>query len=142
MMKQRSVRLVCSLLLVLAVGFLYAAAVRLFHIGIPCVFQEVTGLKCPGCGISGMCLALLRLDFKSAFLSNRLLFVLIPVFLFVFARIQAVKNTGKTDNGGDSRFAACLRRSAEPACVRLVKLFQKKYKILSKSVLTRQNFAV
>ncbi len=87
MMKQRSVRLVCSLLLVLAVGFLYAAAVRLFHIGIPCVFQEVTGLKCPGCGISGMCLALLRLDFKSAFLSNRLLFVLIPVFLFVFARM-------------------------------------------------------
>ena len=33
---------------------------------IPCMFHQITGLYCPGCGVSRMCLALFRLDFVSA----------------------------------------------------------------------------
>lgn len=64
----------------LAVGLLYAWVCRM--VGrplIPCVFHTLTGWYCPGCGVSRMCLALLRLDFGAAFRANRALFLLLPV---------------------------------------------------------------
>lgn len=68
---------VCRLL---AAGLLYAWVCR--TVGrplIPCVFHALTGWYCPGCGVSRMCLALLRLDFGVAFRANRALFLLLPV---------------------------------------------------------------
>ncbi len=35
--------------------------------GWPCVIRWVTGVPCPGCGLSRACLAVLRLDFGAAF---------------------------------------------------------------------------
>ncbi len=55
-------RLVAVLLTALAVGVLgvgYAVLVN-NGIGIPCLFRTVTGLRCPGCGISRALAALLR----------------------------------------------------------------------------------
>lgn len=42
---------------------------------VPCVFYSLTGLKCPGCGITHMMLALLALDWKAAYAANPFLFV-------------------------------------------------------------------
>ena len=56
---------------------------------IPCIFHEVTGLKCPGCGVTHMCLSLLRLDFAEAFAANQALFVLLPLFVFYAIKISA-----------------------------------------------------
>ncbi|MDE6940101.1 MAG: DUF2752 domain-containing protein, partial [Lachnospiraceae bacterium] len=44
----------------------------------------VTGLKCPGCGVTHMCLALMRLDFAAAFMANPALFLSAPLLMIIF----------------------------------------------------------
>lgn len=62
-------------------GLLYLKVwLPLFKIGVPCVFHEVTGFFCPGCGITRAVLALLELDFIQAFTYNPLVFILIPSY--------------------------------------------------------------
>lgn len=51
---------------------------------VPCVFHELTGFYCPGCGITRVTLSLLRLDFVKAFSYNPLLFVLLPLYTIYF----------------------------------------------------------
>ena len=41
-------------------------------------------IKCPGCGVSRMLLALLRLDFAEAFRQNAVLLCLTPLFAALF----------------------------------------------------------
>ena len=48
---------------------------------IPCLFHELTGLYCPGCGITRMIFSILQFDFYQAFRWNIFLFILIPIFL-------------------------------------------------------------
>lgn len=42
-----------------------------------CFFFELTGLYCPGCGITRLVLSLIQLDFYQAFRFNPLIFILI-----------------------------------------------------------------
>ena len=63
----------------LSVGFAYWLFIRLTGWAIPCVFHLLTGLQCPGCGLTRMCLALLRLDFVAAARYNLLVLCLLPV---------------------------------------------------------------
>lgn len=49
---------------------------------IPCVFHCLTGLKCPGCGITHMLMNLLLLDWKGAYAANPFLFVTGPFLIF------------------------------------------------------------
>lgn len=67
----------------LLVGLAYYVFVRLTGWGIPCVFSLLTGILCPGCGISRMFMALLRLDFYAAFRYNALIFCALP-FVLIF----------------------------------------------------------
>ena len=62
---------------ILALGLGYAAFIHLTGWAVPCLFRQVTGLKCPGCGVTSMCLALLRLDFAAAFRWNPGLMVIV-----------------------------------------------------------------
>ena len=39
-------------------GLLYGIFVSYTGLAIPCLFRKVTGLLCPGCGVTGMCVAL------------------------------------------------------------------------------------
>lgn len=66
--RRRILLLSTGILLVLA---LYCLAAKL-GFGLSCVFHSVTGLLCPGCGNSRAALALLRLDFVSAWGYNPL----------------------------------------------------------------------
>ncbi len=50
----------------------------IFHLSISCPFYKLTHLYCPGCGSTRMLFSLLKLDFKSAFAYNPLLFILLP----------------------------------------------------------------
>lgn len=50
---------------------------------IPCLFHEITGLYCPGCGVTRMVISLFRLDFYQAFRYNAFLFIFFP-FILVF----------------------------------------------------------
>jgi hypothetical protein len=65
--------------IILLVGLAYAAFVRLTGWGIPCIFYQLSGKLCPGCGISRMFLALLKLDFRRALQCNALVLLLLPV---------------------------------------------------------------
>ena len=64
--------------LILGIGLAYAVFVRLSGLSIPCPVHALTGLLCPGCGVTSMCLALLRLDFAAAFRWNPGLMALSP----------------------------------------------------------------
>lgn len=74
-LRLKSKRVLTPVMALLILGLIYLVGFR-----IPCVFYRVTGYLCPGCGITRMCLAILHLDFVSAFKYNPLCFVLIFPF--------------------------------------------------------------
>ena len=67
-----------STVIILAIGIVYYLFVKITHLGIPCVFNLVTGLHCPGCGISRMFISLFSLDFKTAFSYNAFVMITGP----------------------------------------------------------------
>ena len=69
---------------ILYVGCAYAIFCLRTHWGLPCPFHLVTGLNCPGCGVSRMLLSLLRMDLPGAFGYNAGLLCLLPVLLALF----------------------------------------------------------
>ena len=66
-------------IILISAGIIYLIWIRVTGIYLPCVFRAVTGLKCPGCGISHMFTALVRLDFAGAFSENPFLLVTLPL---------------------------------------------------------------
>jgi hypothetical protein len=79
-LKQRAFEVTKKILIILALGFGYYLFNQLTGIGIPCPLHKITGLLCPGCGISRMCIALIQFDIKSAFYYNAAILCLIPIF--------------------------------------------------------------
>lgn len=55
-------------------------------LGIPCIFYKITGLKCPGCGITRMLLSIWKLDFRSAYEANQMIFILQPVLYYFIVK--------------------------------------------------------
>jgi hypothetical protein len=72
----------------------YLVFVLCTGMGIPCLFNKITGLKCVGCGISRMLVALVRFDFASAFKHNAFLFVTGPFLIayIAFSEVRYVLN--------------------------------------------------
>ena len=50
----------------LLLGLAYFLLTQLTPLRIPCIFQKITGFACPGCGMTHLCMQLLRLDFAGA----------------------------------------------------------------------------
>ncbi|SHI59838.1 Protein of unknown function [Clostridium cavendishii DSM 21758] len=50
-----------------------------------CIIKAITGIPCPGCGLTRAHLALLRLDFKTAFHYHPLFFIVIPFIIFLIS---------------------------------------------------------
>ena len=73
------------LVAVMAAGIIYYL-LSCMGISLPCVFYEVTGLYCPGCGATRMCASFIRLDFYNAFRSNQVSFFVFPVLAVIFIR--------------------------------------------------------
>lgn len=73
--------------LILLIGLAYAVFVTTTNIRIPCVLHELTGLDCPGCGLTRLCLSVLRLDFKSAWNFNKGVVILSPLLGILAIRI-------------------------------------------------------
>ena len=80
----RKVAIIIGIACLLGGGY---AILCIHGIMIPCVFNYFTGLKCPGCGVTHMCVSLLHFEFSDAFAANQALFILMPVFVFFFARL-------------------------------------------------------
>ncbi len=88
-------------LIMLLLGYYFLNAK--FHIGIPCIFYELTGYKCPGCGITRALFSLLKGDVVTAFRYNKLIFILAPFlgFYFIYQAylyILGIEQSKKTRN--------------------------------------------
>ena len=91
----------------LGAGLFYAfICILAGHPLVPCLFHTVTGLYCPGCGVSRMCLSILSLDFASAFKANAAVFLLLPPGL-VMALRMAVRYV-RTGNTRPTRVQTCV----------------------------------
>ncbi len=65
---------------VLGIGIAYAVVIAVTGWSLPCVFYETTGFLCPGCGMTRMCLSLLRGDLVGAFAYHPVAMILLCVW--------------------------------------------------------------
>lgn len=100
LMKKRVKKETKKLAVVLAAGIAYYLWILLTDLRFPCIFNLITGLLCPGCGVTRMIVALLRFDFASAYGYNKFLFVTSPLllFLWVYSEWNYIKK-GERDIG-------------------------------------------
>lgn len=94
MSRERLKRIITFVLAFGGIGLAYGVFVQYTGWGIPCPVFSLTGLKCPGCGITHMCIALLRLDVASAFAAHPMLLVQLPFLMLILLRnvIRYVRN--------------------------------------------------
>ena len=85
--KQRLRKAIIITVAIIAGLLLYAAFVAVTGLAIPCFFHLATGLECPGCGVTRMCMALLHGDIASAASYNFAILSLLPVFAYFAARM-------------------------------------------------------
>lgn len=71
-------KLILTLAVLLAVGIGYALLIRFTGFGIACPINRLTGLECPGCGATRMCLSLMTGDFAAAWSYNPALICAFP----------------------------------------------------------------
>lgn len=63
----------------------------LTEIKVPCLFKNITGLYCAGCGVTRMFLALLNLDFYQAFRYNSYVFCILPIIImYLFFELRNI----------------------------------------------------
>ena len=77
----------------LAVGLIYAGFVHLTGLNVPCIFRVVTGIRCPGCGMTHALMALFRLEWEEAIRYNLLipLFIFYTILLYIHCAYQYIK---------------------------------------------------
>ena len=85
-MKSRAKKVCIFLTAILLIGVLYYFVTYFTGFYIHCLVRLVTGLRCPGCGISHMIINIFHLNFKAAFKSNQLLFLTSPIIAAMIAR--------------------------------------------------------
>ena len=85
------------------IGVLFIAWLALYLLDIGCVFRLMTGIPCPGCGMTRAWLAALRLDFAAAIAYHPLFWVVPIAFALAFARDEAT--SGKVKRGIDIAIA-------------------------------------
>ena len=81
--RHRTYTVLRTVSLLLCAGLLYAFLCRKTGFAVPCPVYTLTGFKCPGCGVSRMCLALLHGNIAEAFRQNRAVLLLTPAFVFI-----------------------------------------------------------
>lgn len=98
--KRRLKKLLVLVGAALGIGFGYMLFAQLTGWGIPCVFHMITGLQCPGCGISRMFMALARGDILMAARYNLLVLCLLPFgALLACLKARQYVRTGQTPMG-------------------------------------------
>ena len=69
-------------IMAISVFLIYYILNKKFGFSIPCIFYKITGLYCPGCGITRLLFALVNLEFYESFKYNPWIFILIVLGLF------------------------------------------------------------
>lgn len=96
-MKKRIVKVIGIYLFLILIFVIYFVVNKYTGLYIPCVFREITGYKCPGCGITHLLFDLVNLRFKEAFLDNPLVFIYLPFIIAYFIYITYLYIVDKKD---------------------------------------------
>lgn len=80
-MKKRMKKIIVRDIIIALLLICYAVIVITTGKSIPCFIHLLTGLQCPGCGISRMLISMLYGDFRTAFSFHPFLFIAWPVLL-------------------------------------------------------------
>lgn len=89
-MRQRLNALLLRCAVLVGAGAAYTGLIVVLGRGLYCPFWRLTGLLCPGCGVTRMCLALLRLDLAGAWRANAALLLALPVLILLAVRLMWV----------------------------------------------------
>ena len=90
-------------------GLAYYIVTQLTPLRIPCLFQKITGLACPGCGISHFCIRLLHLDLLGAARENLAIALLSPLWLAASQVVRQGQQSGKSSAVGQRCCASAVR---------------------------------
>lgn len=74
------------------IGVLFVAWLALYLLDIGCIFRFMTGIPCPGCGMTRAWLAVLRLDFAAAIAYHPLFWVVPIAFVLAFVREEVASS--------------------------------------------------
>ncbi len=74
-------------LLLIAAYFIIAYSL-LNYFNISCVFLEITGIPCPGCGMTRAFLSLVTMDFYQAIKHNVVIFFMPYVFIYLIFELK------------------------------------------------------
>jgi len=67
------------------VYFLFSAILKAMtniDICIPCLWESLFGVHCPGCGLTTAFIGLIELDLNKVFESNWLIFIIVPFLVY------------------------------------------------------------
>ncbi len=88
-------RRILATFIAIFIGFLYYLQGIFTGFYIPCMFHAITGLQCPGCGITTAILSLLGGDLQGAVYANFGLTLLLPILIPLLVSIWARWALGK-----------------------------------------------
>jgi hypothetical protein len=74
-----------KILAIVVFYFLFSAilkAIAGIDICIPCIWKSIFDLHCPGCGLTTAFISLIELNFKVAFATNWMIFIIVPFGLY------------------------------------------------------------
>ena len=87
-------------LLLIGAGLLYYVWIRVTGLMIPCPFRLLTGIRCPGCGVTTMIMAAGRGDLHSALEANPFLFVTSPFLIALLIHRLRLRTGGRQETDG------------------------------------------
>ena len=73
---------ICTILGAILVLFIILRAYCNIDIGIPCLWHNLFGFECPGCGLTRATTNLMKLEFAEAFRMNKLVYIVIPGLIY------------------------------------------------------------
>ena len=80
-MKQRLYHVIKAYIVIIVFFISYFFINKYTGFGIPCPFNKITGLLCPGCGVTRCLFSILQLHFREAFNYNPLVFIYLPFII-------------------------------------------------------------
>ena len=93
----KKIRVIIFNLLLFFLGVIYIVINEKTEYGIPCIFHELTGFLCPGCGITRCIISILHGNLYEAFRYNAFVFIGLPFFIFIYINnlFNLLTNKGK-----------------------------------------------